>query len=262
MEITKDFIEKITEFGKSLAEEVVYIQKNDRGAVFKGDMSPLTKADIHSNDRIKNFLLENTPVSNIISEEIKTNSFQERCQWDYYWVIDPIDGTKEFVSGGDDFCINIALCHDNTPVFGYVICPKHHDHYYAIRDRGAYKNGYRIYSSNSYFLRDPVLNVVASKSHMNDQTAAYIEELENKYNVKLLNYGSSLKFCMIADGTAHVYPRFGPTMEWDTCAPQIIVEESGGSVYNTDTNQPLVYNKEDLLNPYFIVASPTYNRLQ
>lgn len=254
MEITKQFIDKLLAFGVELSEEVVKIQKRGFETLQKDDESPLTEADLHSNKRIREFLLANTEITNIISEEDKEIEYEERSRWDYYWLIDPIDGTKEFVKGGDDFCINIALCKGSEPVFGYVACPKKQDQYFAIKDRGAFKNGEPIYAKYSYNPQGEPIKVVASKSHLNKETEEFINNLKKTHEVETLNIGSSLKFCLVAEGEAHIYPRFGPTMEWDTCAPQIIAEESGADVCIAGNSQLLEYNKKNLLNPFFIVS--------
>lgn len=255
MKITKEFIDKLLIFGAELSAEVCQIQKSGFETLQKDDKSPLTEADLHSNKRIREFLFANTEITNIISEEDKEIAYEERSQWDYYWLIDPIDGTKEFVKGGDDFCINIALCKGSEPVFGYVACPKKKDQYFAIQDRGAFKNGKPIYAIYSRNLQGDPIKVVASKSHLNEETEDFINNLKKKHKVETLNIGSSLKFCLVAEGKAHIYPRFGPTMEWDTCAPQIIAEESGAVVYVAENREPLEYNKKNLLNPFFVVSS-------
>ena len=255
MQTTKQFIDKLLIFGAELSAEVCQIQKRGFETLQKDDKSPLTEADLHSNKRIREFLFANAEVANIISEEDKEVSYEERAKWEYYWLIDPIDGTKEFVKGGDDFCINIALCKGSQPVFGYVACPKKKDQYFAIQDRGAFKNGKPIYAIYSRNLQGDPIKVVASKSHLNKETEDFINNFKKDYKVETLNIGSSLKFCLVAEGKAHIYPRFGPTMEWDTCAPQIIAEESGATVCVAENGAPLQYNKENLLNPFFIVSS-------
>ena len=259
MIIDKKFIDSLLSFGAELSKEVVQIQERGFKTTEKSDSSPLTEADLHSNKRIREFLFANTDVANIISEEDKEVSYEQRKDWDYYWMIDPIDGTKEFVKGGDDFCINIALCNGDRPVFGYVACPKKSDQYFAIEGRGAFKNGERIYAKHSINPQSNLVKVVASKSHMNEKTSEFISNLEKIYKVETLNVGSSLKFCLVAEGEAHIYPRFGPTMEWDTCAPQIIAEESGANVFAANNMSALKYNKQNLLNPFFIVAAKTFN---
>jgi len=256
MIINQRFINSLLSFGSTLSKEVVEIQQKDFHIENKSDNSPLTEADLHSNKRIREFLSSNTNVLNIISEEDIEVAYQDRKDWDFYWMIDPIDGTKEFTKGGDDFCINIALCDSYGPIFGYVACPKKEDQYYAIQNRGAFKNGERIHCSK---VKSNVVRVVASKSHMNRETESYINFLSQLYKVETLNIGSSLKFCIIAEGGADIYPRFGPTMEWDTCAPQIIAEESGATVTIHQTNKTLDYNKENLLNPFFLVSNNIYN---
>ena len=257
MKLNKVFIDKLLAFGAELSEEVCEIQALGFETMKKEDSSPLTEADLHSNKRIRDFLFANTDVSNIISEEDKEIAYKQRSKWDYYWLIDPIDGTKEFVKGGDDFCINIALCKGSSPIFGYVACPKKQDQFFAIKDRGAFKNNKPIYAKYSYNPQGEPIKVVASKSHLNQDTEDFINNLKKDHKVETLNIGSSLKFCLVAEGKADIYPRFGPTMEWDTCAPQIIAEESGALVYNAQNNQQLHYNKESLLNPFFIVSSKT-----
>ncbi len=252
--INKEFIDKLLIFGAELSKEVCQIQERGFETLQKDDKSPLTEADLHSNKRICEFLAANTDISNIISEEDKEVQYEDRAKWDYYWLIDPIDGTKEFVKGGDDFCINIALCKGSEPIFGYVACPKKQDQYFAIKDRGAFKNGEPIYAKYSYNPQGEPIKVVASKSHLNKETEEFINNLKKNHEVETLNIGSSLKFCLVAEGEAHIYPRFGPTMEWDTCAPQIIAEESGADVCIAENSQPLEYNKKNLLNPFFIVS--------
>ena len=258
MQITKKFIDKLLEFGVELSEEVVKIQEVGFETLQKKDKTPLTEADLHSNQRIRDFLFSNSNVKNIISEEDKEIDYEVRKKWEYYWLIDPIDGTKEFVKGGDDFCVNIALCRGSEPIFGYVGCPKTKDQYYAIQDRGSFKNGDRIFVDRAVDFNSSVVKIVASKSHLNKDTEDFINKLKDNYEVDILSIGSSLKFCLVAQGDAHIYPRFGPTMEWDTCAPQIIAEESGASVGLASGGLPLTYNKKDLLNPYFIVSSQPY----
>lgn len=254
MIINQTFINSLLSFGAELSKEVCQIQEGGFETLQKDDKSPLTEADLHSNKRIREFLFANTEITNIISEEDKEVQYEDRAKWDYYWLIDPIDGTKEFAKGGDDFCINIALCKGSEPVFGYVACPKKQDQYFAIKDRGAFKNGKPIYAKYSYNPQGEPIKIVASKSHLNEETEEFINNLKKNHEVETLNIGSSLKFCLVAEGEAHIYPRFGPTMEWDTCAPQIIAEESGADVCIAENSQPLEYNKKNLLNPFFIVS--------
>lgn len=243
------FIDKIHKFGEELSEEITSIQNKVFDVKYKEDSSPLTEADIHANKRIKQFLLDNYEICTFVSEEDKLLSFEQRSQWGQCWIIDPIDGTKEFVKGGDDFCVNIALCKNKKPIYGHVIRPKTKDQYYAIKDQGAYKNRQKITCSA---FDNSNVRIVASKSHLNQETQDYIDEVSKKYPTEIVNIGSALKICLVAEGKADVYPRYGPTMEWDTCAPQIILEEAGGHLINLQSLQPLEYNNHKLLNPYFI----------
>ena len=231
-----------------LNKDVEEIKMSDFDIDSKSDNSPLTKADLHVNKYLCNFV-EKTDCKNIISEEISNFEFKKRKDWDKYWVIDPIDGTKEFINKSTDYTINIALCYKENPIFGLVSCPSTSDVYHAFKGKGAFLNGKQISTSKNS--NDNIKRVIASKSHMNKETRKYIENLKKIYSVNLKSYGSSLKICKIAEGEADIYPRFGPTMEWDTCAAQIILEEAGGSLIDVKGNQ-LLYNKQNLLNPYFI----------
>lgn len=277
MQITESFINKLINFGNTLSEKIVSIQNRNPEVYTKEDNSPLTEADILSNKLIREFLSKNSEVTSFISEEEKLSDFNMRKNWEYFWVIDPIDGTKEFVKGGSDYCVNIALCRGSKPVFGYVLVPKTKTHYYAIEHLGAFKNGKLIECSQS--INDGI-KIVASKSHLNKDTENFIKILEsldkfklNAGGVETVNVGSSLKLCLVAEGKADVYPRYGPTMEWDTCAPHIILQEAGGEIYQAqelgihpcnltyfmlNKKPALVYNKESLLNPYFICYSKAF----
>ncbi len=233
---------------RKLNKDVEEIKFTDFKVGSKSDKSPITKADLHVNSFLCDFL-KNTDCKNIISEENSNIDFEKRRDWQYYWMIDPIDGTKEFINKSTDYTINIALCHENNPIFGLVSCPATNDIYHAYQGCGAFLNGKKINTSKN--INSNVMRVIASKSHMNAETKDYIENLKKSYEVSLKNFGSSLKICKIAEGEADIYPRFGPTMEWDTCAAHIVLEEAGGKLLNDAGNQ-LQYNKRNLLNPYFI----------
>ncbi len=218
----------------------------------KEDKSPLTLADKRSHDIITKRLQERSPFP-ILSEEGKGLTFEERRQWEYYWLVDPLDGTKEFVKRGGDFTVNIALMHRDRPIVGVILVPVTGVLYHAAAGAGSYRilQGARE--------RLPIktgrsgMTVVGSRSHVTKELEQYIGEMKNKYGeIDVVSAGSSLKFCMIAEGSADVYPRLGPTMEWDTAAGQIIVEEAGGKVVDFETRRPLRYNKENLLNPFFL----------
>jgi len=214
----------------------------------KADDSPLTLADKASHNKIVE-LLEETGLP-ILSEEGSKVPYAERKDWGYFWMIDPLDGTKEFIKKNGEFTVNIALIHRTKVVLGVVYTPVLGDVFWAIKDQGAYKNGSKI-EVNNFTMNDSDLKVVASRSHLNEDTESFINGLNNPVTV---SKGSSLKLLMVAEGEADLYPRYAPTMEWDTAAAQIIVEEAGGTVTIKDKEIPVQYNKEDLLNPYFLVA--------
>ena len=214
----------------------------------KSDDSPLTLADKASHNVIVSFL-ENTDLP-ILSEEGSAVPYEERKNWEYFWLIDPLDGTKEFIKKNGEFTVNIALVHETKVIAGVVYTPVLKDEYWAIKGEGAFKNGEQI-SVNSFKLSDDNLKVVASRSHLNDDTQQFMDGLSNP---EVVSKGSSLKLLMVAEGDADLYPRYAPTMEWDTAAAQIVVEEAGGTVNQKDTTDSVVYNKENLLNPYFLVA--------
>jgi len=232
-------------------KEILTIYKSDDFDVeLKGDNSPLTKADKKAHDVIVSYLNKtNIPV---LSEEGKDIPFTERSNWDYFWMVDPLDGTKEFVKRNGEFTVNIALIHQNRSVLGVVYAPVLNKLFYASSGNGSFleKDNTQIQlQAASFGFSDKALNVVASRSHLNEAT----EEFLNKLNVpEIVSMGSSLKFLLIAEGNAHLYPRYAPTMEWDTAAAQIIVEEAGGKVLIQSSESPVIYNKENLLNPYFL----------
>ncbi len=248
--ISHSFINYLKELVAYLGEKAEKIKFDKYEVSYKENDSPLTIADKIINEELNSFLITKSPYKFIISEENKNIEYEKRRSWDYFWMIDPIDGTKEFIKKGNDYTINIALCHVDSPVFGMVYAPASKTLYHATKGTGAYKNNSKIHcvphSDN--------LKIVASSSHLNLETKEFIDNLKKCNNCEIVNIGSSLKICFVADGTAHVYPRFAPTMEWDTCASQIILEEAGGALKTID-NKILVYNKENLLNPFFVATN-------
>lgn len=220
---------------------------------YKDDKSPLTEADLSSNDVIIKALEKyNIP---IMSEEGKMISYRDRKDWEYYWCIDPIDGTKEFIKKNGEFTVNIALIHKETPILGVVYAPALKDMYKAKKGEGAFKNGEKL-PLEVNDTTEKSLRVVASKSHLSEETQVFIDDLaKSTENIEQVSKGSSLKLVMVAEGAADVYPRLAPTMEWDTAAADAIVRESGKMTYqfNDSFIDPVIYNKEDLLNPWFVV---------
>ena len=230
------------------AEIIKIYESGDFSIESKADNSPLTLADKASHLAIVKGL-EETGIP-ILSEEGKSISYEERKDWEYFWMIDPLDGTKEFIKKNGEFTVNIALIREGRPVLGVVYTPVLEDMFVAIKGEGAYKNDQRI-QVNTFNQSDKNLKVVASRSHLNEETQQFLDQLDEP---EIVSKGSSLKLLMVAEGAADLYPRYAPTMEWDTAAAQIVVEEAGGKVLIKDSKDPVRYNKEDLLNPYFLVV--------
>lgn len=230
----------------------IYHQPELFAVEHKADQSPLTAADKAANEVICTSLQKMGDGFPIISEENKMVPFDERKAFPYYWCVDPLDGTKEFIKRNGEFTVNIALIAENRPVLGIIYIPVSGEIYFGAKDEGAFYwegDGWKKISSVSFSYGDKGLKILCSRSHLSDDTKKYIDQFDEP---ELLPRGSSLKFLEIARGHAHIYPRLGPTMEWDTAAAQIILEESGGQVVQFTSGQPLRYNKESLLNPDFL----------
>lgn len=224
----------------------------DFQAESKGDNSPLTRADKQAHHVIASIL--ETSGLPVLSEEGKAIPYAERKDWQYFWMVDPLDGTKEFLKRNGEFTVNIALIHKGTAVLGVVAIPVTGDVFYATKGKGAFvKRANEVAPLAKRLpvdLKQPHLRVVASRSHMNDETRTFIEALKEP---TLVSQGSSLKFLLLAENKADVYPRYAPTMEWDTAAAHIIMNEIGLKVLQLNEREELVYNKENLLNPHFLV---------
>ena len=252
----------------------------------KPDNSPLTLADRNAHDAILQGLSDLTPEVPILSEEGRHLPFSERQRWQMFWLVDPLDGTKEFIKRNGEFTVNIALVENGEPVLGIVYAPDARIAWVGSRAGSAVTSGD---SGHSLKLSDvdptqtteeidpdtagvpiSVKNrdsdravIVASRSHMNDQTRNFIEEVSGQFtDVELITSGSSIKLCLVAEGRADLYPRYAPTMEWDTAAGHAIVRAAGGDVYRVDGTseathpmEPLEYNKENLLNPWFVARA-------
>ncbi|MCB1228691.1 MAG: 3'(2'),5'-bisphosphate nucleotidase CysQ [Verrucomicrobiae bacterium] len=224
----------------------------------KEDKSPLTEADRRSNEVIVAALTARYPEIPVISEETRTLPYDERKKWERFWLVDPLDGTKEFIKRNGEFTVNIALVEKGEPVAGVVFQPAADRLYWAARGQGAWlsvEGGAPESLSGGPHYRDAdSVVVVASRSHLTDEVKDFVTSLETEgKSVEFHSSGSSLKLCLVAEGAAHVYPRLGPTMEWDTGAADAVAREAGKQVLNWETREPLAYNKEDLLNPWFVV---------
>lgn len=242
----------ITAAERACSQIVEVYNSGDFQAELKGDNSPLTIADRRAHDVIVN-ILEPTGLP-ILSEEGKSIPYQDRKDWEYFWLVDPLDGTKEFLKRNGEFTVNIALIHKHTPILGVVAVPVTGDVYYAANGE-AYLKKEGTTSKLPYRgrtnLKQLGLRVVASRSHMSSETEEFVNQLKDP---TIVSSGSSLKFMMLASGVADVYPRFAPTMEWDTGASHAIVNAVGLKILQQGREEELVYNKENLLNPGFVVS--------
>lgn len=245
-------------------DAIMKIYDSDFSVEHKSDSSPLTLADKNCHKIVEDFLKE-TKIP-ILSEEGAQTAYSERKKWDYFWLVDPLDGTKEFIKRNGEFTVNIAMIHKQLPILGVIYVPEKEVLYFAMDGLGAYKvnrssviNNLQDLISESHKLpidyqRDTYV-IVGSRSHMSTETEQFIEEKKDKYGkIDFLAIGSSLKICMVAEGKADIYPRYAPTMEWDIAAGHVIAKMAGLSVSRYNTNQEVVYNKKDLLNPWFLVS--------
>jgi 3'(2'), 5'-bisphosphate nucleotidase len=266
-------IEEIKAIALGAGEIIMKIYAQEFEVDYKKDNSPLTLADTKSNEYICTALKKAFPDIPIMSEENKQTDYEIRKNWECYWCVDPIDGTKEFVKKTGEFTVNIALIFQNEPVLGVVYAPAIGELYYAKKNEGAFKTlldkNKQAIETNQLPIRhnthlEEEIVVVASVSHLSQETQDFIDTLAKKTKgLTTSSKGSSLKLCMIASGQADVYPRLAPTMEWDTAAADAVVREAGKCSYiYTDSfdffdlkkQTPLKYNKQDLLNPWFVVC--------
>ncbi|MCP4123478.1 MAG: 3'(2'),5'-bisphosphate nucleotidase CysQ [Bacteroidetes bacterium] len=257
-------IEEVIDIAIEAGKATLEIYDQDFEVIQKADNSPLTMADERSNAIIIKGLSELSVGSElpVISEETKLLSYEERKDWDILWLVDPLDGTKEFIKKNGEFTINIALVKNGLPVLGVIYVPVREVLYYAIEGKGTFMRAGGVESKLK--LRElegnDKLLIVASRSHKSEAVEAYVSEKKKQFReVDYVPAGSSLKFCLLAEGKADVYPRLAPTMEWDTGAGHIIAKEAGAQVLVYGENTELQYNKENLLNPHFIVKNPKLN---
>jgi 3'(2'), 5'-bisphosphate nucleotidase len=256
-------------------EEILKVYDTKFIVEYKSDQSPVTLADKNASDKISDYLKQfNIPV---LSEEGDLPDFETRKNWNKLWIVDPLDGTKEFVKRNGEFTVNIALVENALPTLGVIYSPVFKDIYFASKELGAFKinrhdfiplvdtiETISLEELLSVAKKLPIVTnrtsyvVVASRSHMSTETYQHIEKLKQHHQqVELVTTGSSIKMCLVAEGVADEYPRFGPTMEWDTAAGQAILQESGCYLHDLKKDQPMRYNRMDLLNPWFIAQRKT-----
>ncbi|RMA93321.1 3'(2'),5'-bisphosphate nucleotidase CysQ [Hydrogenothermus marinus] len=255
-------IKSLISIAKKAGEEILEIYNKDFEIEYKDDKSPLTEADKKAHKIIKNGLSEISDFP-VLSEEGKEIPSKDRKNWEYFWMVDPLDGTKEFIKKNGEFTVNIALIHKNKPILGVVYAPVLDIMYYGDIENG----GYKIEKGKKEKLplkkqKKDTVSVVMSKSHLNEETSKFVKSLKKYFkNIEAVSIGSSLKICLVAEGKADIYPRLAPTMEWDTAAAHAVLNAVGGkiikyedsfSLSKTKNYPEISYNKENLLNPYFI----------
>lgn len=252
----KELLEGVVALSKEAGDHIMTIYNRDFSVVRKDDNSPVTEADMAAHAVIDDGLEDLVPEYPVLSEESAAIPFEDRARWEYYWLVDPLDGTREFIKRNGEFTVNIALIHEHRAILGVVYAPALSLCYYAAQGLGAYKQEadkppVQIHVQSH--CREQVI-VAGSRSHRGESLDRF---LDNLGNYDLLSMGSALKSCLVAEGSADLYPRLGLTSEWDTAAAHCIVEEAGGLITKTDM-KPLLYNtKDSLLNPHFFVFGDT-----
>jgi 3'(2'), 5'-bisphosphate nucleotidase len=260
--LKQPLIQNIIDISHLAGDKIMDIYQNDFAIYEKSDKSPLTEADLAAHNCIVEGLSKVSDFP-ILSEESANISWQERSSWNTYWLVDPLDGTKEFIKKNGEFTVNIALIKDGVPIFGVVYAPVLKQTYVGVLGQGAYKitAGVKTEIYPKAWTKGQTWKIVGSRSHQSPEIQALLDTLEGE--TELVAMGSSLKLCLVAEGAAHLYPRLGPTCEWDTGAAQAVVEAAGGKVTIIEdaTNalkadaEPLRYNQKDsVLNPYFLVS--------
>ena len=248
------YLDTVIDIAHDAGELILEIYQNPFDVEIKGDGTPLTIADQRSHNLICTRLLELTPNIPILSEESDHIPYADRKLWKTYWLVDPLDGTKEFVKKSGEFTVNIALIYENQPVLGVVHTPVKKWTHWGVHTRGAWKqvgNGQRQKIQAKTYIGGHA-TVVASKSHGQEKLEQFLTNLqhrEDSYDVT--NMGSALKICLVAEGIGDIYPRLGLTSEWDTASADIIIREAGGKIIQP-SGKPVIYNKENILNPYFL----------
>jgi 3'(2'), 5'-bisphosphate nucleotidase len=250
--LTSATLDTIKRIALDAGAAIMEVYKKDVSVMEKSDQSPLTEADLAAHNLILKGLVNAFPDIPVLSEESTDITYQDRKDWPTFWLVDPLDGTKEFIKKNDEFTVNIALIHQGQPVLGVVYAPALDLCYLGAQGLGAFKQAGQTESAIHVDDSTPdTWIMVGSRSHPSEHLAGYLAAFED---YQMIPKGSSLKLCMIAEGSAHLYPRLGPTCEWDTAAAHAVVLAAGG-VVNDKTGQPLMYNKADILNPWFFVHS-------
>lgn len=250
-------LDRVVEIAVRAGREILDVYETRAMSIdYKGDGSPLTAADMRSHRVIESSLRELRPELPVLSEESSAGTLEERGRWSTFWLVDPLDGTKEFIKGNGEFTVNIALIHDRRPVLGVVHTPVRSLSHYAAEDVGAFRREGvgEPEAIRARALSGAGLVAVVSRSHRGGRLQAYLDNVERRFGpVETVAMGSSLKICLVAEGAADIYPRLGPTSEWDTAAAQCVLEVAGGKMLDAE-GIPLEYNKPDILNPWFFAS--------
>ncbi len=233
-------------------KKILEIYNSKYNIEHKQDNTPLTTADLAADKIIRLALKELTPDIPVLTEESDFIAFSERKKWNRYWLVDPLDGTREFIKRNDEFTVNIALIENHKSILGVINVPVTQTDYFAWQAGGAYKQTQHDLAKKIHTRKADInhLVIAGSRSHASDKLKSYLKKFSN---IKLLSVGSSLKSCMVAEGSVDLYPRLGLTSEWDTAAAHCIVEEAGGFITQTDSSELLYNTKDSLLNPEFFV---------
>lgn len=256
IKLTTDLRETVIAIAQDAAVAIMGVYATAFEIEIKSDRSPVTAADRAANDVIERGLAQLTPDLPILSEESALVPWDIRQHWGAYWLVDPLDGTREFVKRNDEFSVNIALIYQGAPAFGVVLAPTTGVVWHAMRGELAYRrDGMHDSVLRARAPAVPPLRVAASRSHRSPETEALLARMGD---IEVVAQGSSLKFCRLAEGTLDVYPRLGPTAEWDTAAGQCVLHAAGGAVLSASTGKPFRYNRRDtLLNGDFIALGDT-----
>lgn len=233
-------------------KEILEVYNGEIKVDMKEDKSPLTEADRRAHNAIVKHL-DKTGIP-VLSEEGKSIPYNERAEWEKLWIVDPLDGTKEFIKRNGEFTVNIALIENGIPVMGVIYVPVKEVLYYGMEDTGSFKEENGVTVELPQPKNSDKFVAVGSRSHMSEETEAYFNELKSKHGeIEVVSMGSSLKICLVAEGVADVYPRFAPTMEWDTAAGHAIAKYAGKVLMDYKSQEEMKYNREELLNNWFIV---------
>lgn len=256
---------EVTDVLRKAGDAIMDVYANEFAVTIKADKSPVTEADTRSSEIVTEGLMTLFPNVPMLSEENQTTGYNTRRNWETYWLLDPLDGTKEFIKRNGEFCVNLALMHRNEPVAGFIYIPVERTSYHAIGIGEVVKtesdNSTKSFASRS-FHKSQTLIIASSRSHGNAKEIEAIKKIKSAgYNVDYTNSGSAIKFCLIAEGKAHLYFRYGPTSEWDTAAGHALLRAIGGDVLGIESRAPLAYNKEQLLNPAFAAVGPSVYEL-